>query len=106
MVIYTGQECRAAMNNSQPRSKIGLIDEELNSITKVLILATVALSVIMVMLNGFDVQIPAPLFLPHPHHLWSIGRDKDIPGCQAGSTTISEELGRISYLLSEKHLLV
>ena len=71
-----------------------------------LLTATVALSVIMVVLNGFDVQIPAPLFLPNPHHPWSIGRDKDIPGCQARSTTISEELGRISYLLSEKHLLV
>jgi magnesium-transporting ATPase (P-type) len=30
------------------------------------------------------------------------GRDKEIPGTQARSTTIPEELGRISYLLSDK----
>ena len=35
LVIYTGPECRAAMNNSKPRSKVGLIDQELNGITKV-----------------------------------------------------------------------
>jgi magnesium-transporting ATPase (P-type) len=32
----------------------------------------------------------------------SAGRDKEIPGTQARSTTIPEELGRISYLLSDK----
>jgi phospholipid-translocating ATPase len=42
------------MNNSQPRSKVGLIDHELNGITKVLFLATIGLSVIMVALKGFD----------------------------------------------------
>ena len=42
VVIYTGTECRAAMNNSTPRSKVGLIDWELNGITKVLFLATVS----------------------------------------------------------------
>jgi len=121
LVIYTGQECRAAMNNSQPRSKIGLIDEELNSITKVLFLATVALSVIMVVLKGFDgpwyvymfrflllfsylipISLRVNLDMGKIFYSWSIGRDKDIPGCQARSTTIPEELGRISYLLSDK----
>ena len=33
---------------------------------------------------------------------WSIGRDREIPGTQARSTTIPEELGRISYLMSDK----
>jgi len=121
LVVYTGQECRAAMNNSQPRSKIGLIDEELNSITKVLFLATVALSVIMVVLKGFDgpwyiymfrflllfsylipISLRVNLDMGKIFYSWSIGRDKDIPGCQARSTTIPEELGRVSYLLSDK----
>lgn len=30
LVIYTGQETRASMNNSKPRSKTGKIDRELN----------------------------------------------------------------------------
>ena len=35
VVIYSGPECRAIMNNSAPRSKVGLIDMELNQMTKV-----------------------------------------------------------------------
>ena len=35
IVIYSGPECRATMNNSAPRSKVGLIDIELNQLTKV-----------------------------------------------------------------------
>ncbi len=35
IVIYSGPECRATMNNSAPRSKVGLIDLELNQLTKV-----------------------------------------------------------------------
>ena len=33
---------------------------------------------------------------------WVIGRDKEIPGTVVRSSTIPEELGRISYLLSDK----
>ena len=35
IIVYSGPECRAVMNNSSPRSKVGLIDLELNGITKV-----------------------------------------------------------------------
>ena len=49
-VVYTGPECRAAMNNSTPRSKVGLLDWELNGLTKVLFLATVVLSIFLVVL--------------------------------------------------------
>ena len=38
VVIYTGPECRATMNNSKPRSKVGLVDIELNDLTKILIM--------------------------------------------------------------------
>lgn len=33
---------------------------------------------------------------------WSIMKDKEIPGTVVRSTTIPEELGRISYLLTDK----
>ena len=121
IVIYTGTECRAAMNNSHPRSKVGLIDMELNGVTKVLFIATVFLAVLMVVLKGFDgpwyifmfrfvllfsylipISLRVNLELAKIFYAWAIGRDKDIPGTQARSTTIPEELGRVSYLLSDK----
>lgn len=34
-VVYTGAETRSVMNNSQPRSKVGLLDIEINQLTKV-----------------------------------------------------------------------
>ena len=36
LVIYTGSETRAVMNNAAPRSKVGLLDLEINNLTKVL----------------------------------------------------------------------
>lgn len=38
LVVYTGKETRSVMNNSIPRSKVGLIDLEINDLTKVLTL--------------------------------------------------------------------
>lgn len=35
IVIYTGRETRSVINNSQPRSKVGLFDLEINFTTKV-----------------------------------------------------------------------
>ena len=35
VVVYTGQETRSLMNHSAPRSKIGLLDQEINQLTKV-----------------------------------------------------------------------
>lgn len=35
LVIYTGAETRAVMNNAAPRSKVGLLDLEINNLTKV-----------------------------------------------------------------------
>ena len=121
VVVYTGGECRAAMNNSTPRSKVGLIDWELNGLTKMLFLATVVLSVILVVLKGFDgpwyiymfrfillfsylvpISLRVNLDMGKIFYSWAIGRDKEIPGTQARSTTIPEELGRISYLMSDK----
>lgn len=35
LVVYTGAETRSVMNNSAPRSKVGLLDMEINQLTKV-----------------------------------------------------------------------
>ena len=44
IVIYTGCETRSVMNNSQPRSKVGLLDVEINGLTKVCVCWHAALS--------------------------------------------------------------
>lgn len=53
VVIYTGPETRSVMNNSQPRSKVGLLDMELNTITKLLFVAVIGLALLMMALKGF-----------------------------------------------------
>ena len=35
LVVYTGAETRSVMNNAAPRSKTGLLDLEINNLTKV-----------------------------------------------------------------------
>ncbi|XP_017303842.1 probable phospholipid-transporting ATPase IIB [Diaphorina citri] len=42
------------MNNSQPRSKVGLLDIEINQLTKVLFGAVVALAFVMMCMKGFS----------------------------------------------------
>ncbi|KTG36170.1 hypothetical protein cypCar_00023994 [Cyprinus carpio] len=53
VVIYTGKEMRSVLNTSQSKNKVGLLDLELNRLTKALFLAQVVLSVVMVALQGF-----------------------------------------------------
>lgn len=51
IVVYTGSETRSVMNNSQPRSKIGLLDMEINGLTKVLFCAVLGLAFVMMCLK-------------------------------------------------------
>ncbi len=53
-MIYTGPETRSMMNNNEPRSKVGLLDYEVNSITKVLFAAVVILAFAMICLKGLS----------------------------------------------------
>ena len=53
MVVYTGQDTRASMNTSHPDIKVGLVDLEINRLSKILAAVTLALSFIMVAMQGF-----------------------------------------------------
>jgi phospholipid-translocating ATPase len=53
LVIYTGCETRAVMNASQPISKVGLLDIEINNLSKALFVLAFVLSLILVALRGF-----------------------------------------------------
>lgn len=125
-VIYTGAQTRQALSTSTSRSKTGLLDYEINNLTKILFALTLMLSVTLVALEGFNqtamreawyIAIPKFLILFStiiPVSLrvnldmgksvfaWFIERDQGIPNTVVRTSTIPEELGRIEYLLSDK----
>ncbi|XP_037068803.1 probable phospholipid-transporting ATPase IIB [Pollicipes pollicipes] len=121
LVVYTGRETRSVMNNSAPRSKVGLLDTEINNLTKILFGVVLALSVVMMCLKGwqgpwyrylfrfvllFSYIIPLSLRvnldMGKIFYSWTIQRDAEMPEAVVRSTTIPEELGRIVYLLTDK----
>ncbi|XP_042317348.1 probable phospholipid-transporting ATPase IIB isoform X3 [Sceloporus undulatus] len=121
VVIYTGKETRSVMNTSNPKNKVGLLDLELNQLTKALFLALVALSVVMVTLQGFvgpwyrnlfrflllfsyiiPISLRVNLDMGKAAYGWMIMKDDNIPGTAVRTSTIPEELGRLVYLLTDK----
>lgn len=121
LVIYTGPESRSVMNNEEPRSKVGLLDYEVNDITKVLFAAVVVLSFAMICLKGFNgpwfrywfrflllfsyiipISLRVNLEIGRVVYSYMIQRDIEIPGIVVRTTTIPEDLGRLSYLLTDK----
>ncbi|KAK3873283.1 hypothetical protein Pcinc_021693 [Petrolisthes cinctipes] len=121
VVVYTGAETRAVMNNSSPRSKIGLLDIEVNNLTKLLFVAVAVMTTVMMCLKGFGgpwyryffrflllfsyiipISLRVNLDVGKAFYSWVMQRDKEVPGLMVRSTTIPEELGRITYLLSDK----
>ncbi|KAK2803824.1 hypothetical protein FQN50_006831 [Emmonsiellopsis sp. PD_5] len=124
-IVYTGSQTRSAMSTSPSRSKVGLLEYEINSLTKILCVLTLSLSIILVALQGFEptndkkwyiaIMIYLILFstiipmslrvnLDMAKSVYGrfIERDKGIPGTVVRTSTIPEDLGRIEYLLSDK----
>uniref|UniRef100_A0A8C5MGS7 Phospholipid-transporting ATPase n=1 Tax=Leptobrachium leishanense TaxID=445787 RepID=A0A8C5MGS7_9ANUR len=121
VVIYTGKETRSVMNTSNPKNKVGMLDLELNQLTKALFLALVVLSVVMVTLQGFvgpwyrylfrflllfsyiiPISLRVNLDMGKAAYGWMIMKDENIPGTVVRTSTIPEELGRLVYLLTDK----
>ena len=123
IIIYTGKETRAQMNSSTPKYKIGILDQELNRANVYLFFIMFGLSVILTVLKGITFSL-TPLFvfikfiilfcaiIPIALRVnldvskswlsYSISKDKSIPETIARNSTIPEELGRISYIFSDK----
>lgn len=97
------------------------MDLELNQLTKALFLALVALSVVMVTLQGFvgpwyrnlfrflllfsyiiPISLRVNLDMGKAAYGWMVMRDENIPGTVVRTSTIPEELGRLVYLLTDK----
>jgi phospholipid-translocating ATPase len=121
MVVYTGRETRAVMNTSYPGTKVGLLDLEINRLSKILCGVTFALSVCLVALNSFKgewwiyifrflilfssiipISLRVNLDMGKTVYARQIMHDDEIPGTIVRTSTLPEELGRIEYLLSDK----
>lgn len=121
IVIYTGRETRAVMNTSHPSTKMGILDLEVNKLSKILCGVTFTLSVGLVALNSFrgqwyiyifrflilfssiiPISLRVNLDMGKTVYARQIMRDAEIPGAIVRTSTLPEELGRIEYLLSDK----
>lgn len=125
VVIYTGSQTRSAMSTAPSRSKTGLLENEINNLTKILCLLTLLLSIILVALEGFEpnnkkkwyvailmylilfstiipISLRVNLDMGKTVYARFIERDNGIPGTVVRTSTIPEDLGRIEYLLSDK----
>ncbi|KAF5376750.1 hypothetical protein D9615_007897 [Tricholomella constricta] len=120
-VVYTGPETRAVMNTSHPETKIGLLDLEINNLSKILCAVTFAMSIVLVALNGFrglwyiyvfrflilfssiiPISLRVNLDMGKTVYAQQIMNDSEIPNTIVRTSTLPEELGRIEYLLSDK----
>lgn len=125
VVIYTGRQTRSAMSTSPSRSKTGLLELEINNLTKILCVLTLTLSIVLVALEGFEptnkkpwyvaimiylilfstiipISLRVNLDMAKSVYARFIERDSGIPGTVVRTSTIPEDLGRIEYLLSDK----
>ena len=125
VIMYTGPQTRSALSTAPSRSKTGLLEYEINSLTKILCALTLTLSIVLVALEGFNntegnrwyikimrflvlfstivpISLRVNLDIGKSAYSWFIQRDPGIPGAVVRTSTIPEDLGRIEYLLSDK----
>ncbi|KAF2397067.1 phospholipid-translocating P-type ATPase [Trichodelitschia bisporula] len=126
VVIYTGSQTRQALSTSASRSKVGLLEYEINSLTKILCFLTLSLSCILVLIGRLDgeekqrewyisvmrflilfstvvpISLRVNLDMGKSVYAWFIEHDEGIPGTVVRTSTIPEDLGRVEYLLSDK----
>ena len=124
IVINTGKENRCQMNSSNPKTKKGKLDLEVNYLTKVLFIIMLITALIITFLKGFrtsllsmlldffrfvvllcaiiPISLAVNLDISKAVNSARINRDTVIPETIARNSTIPEELGRIEYIFSDK----
>ncbi|KAG7796021.1 hypothetical protein KL929_003783 [Ogataea haglerorum] len=120
-VVYTGKDTRQSMNTSVAGVKTGLLELEINNLSKILCACVFILSFVLVACQGFEsdwyvdvmrflilfstiipVSLRVNLDLGKSVYAYQIEHDKSIPETVVRTSTIPEDLGRIEYLLSDK----
>ena len=121
IIIYTGKETRAKMNLSRAKVKIGILDKELNKSNFYLFVIMFVLAFILASAKRFDskflfnlikyivlfcsiipISLRVNLDVSKTYFSVIMNREKEIPETIARNSTIPEELGRISYVFSDK----
>ena len=121
IVIYTGKETRARMNSSMPKIKLGIVDHELNMVTFYLFCIMLCAAMFLTLLKGYysrmfftffkfivlfcaiiPIALRVNLVISKTFFSVRINKDKSIPETIARNSTIPEELGRVSYIFSDK----
>lgn len=123
IVVYTGVETRLQLNTTMTGVKTGLLELEINGLSKILCLTVFVMSLALVLAQNwlfqgkwyidvlrflilFSTIIPVSLRvnldLAKSVYASKIQHDPDISGTIVRTSTIPEDLGRIEYLLSDK----
>lgn len=120
-VVYTGNDTRSMINTSKPRNKIGTFDLELNTYSKFLGISSAFFAAVFTYMRGFTsngpvafirflvlfssiIPISLKVTIDMARYVYSyyIVNDNKIPNTIVRNSSIPEELGRISYFLTDK----
>lgn len=121
LVIYTGKDTRSAMNKKSARSKMAQLDNEVNFLSKLLFSMMGVLALAMTALNGVEsnvlmyftrlvlllssiipISLRVNLDMAKLYYSYNINTDDEIIGTVARNSNIPEDLGRLSYLITDK----
>lgn len=122
LVIFTGKETRISLGTMSPRTKVGILDWEINRMSKILFGVLFLLTIVVVVLQSpgweylpiqftrilillssiIPISMRVNLDIAKLIYSMKINKDRDIEGTIARNSNIPEELGRIKYLLTDK----
>ncbi|KAL0237163.1 hypothetical protein PCE1_000560 [Barthelona sp. PCE] len=122
MVLYTGVDTRTSQNKAKPVYKFGVFDAESNRMSKQLFGLLVCLSIVLLIFRGFNaiwyvyliryIVILASIIPTSMKVNQDLSRilfkreiekgDPDLENCILRNSNLAEELGRISFLCSDK----
>jgi phospholipid-translocating ATPase len=114
LVIYTGKETRSMLNSKDPRSKMCLVDMELNKLTKICLIFMCGLAGMVIIFKGFGynwiieyfrfvlllssiipISLRVNLDIAKIIYAYNINNDEDMPYSITRNSMIPEELGRV-----------